>query len=124
MRILIVFLMLSTMSWAQNTASRDLMADKAPCVFEMTVEELTAYELYFTCDKTKTMRPFGIENFKIKFSGQRTIKVTGNMLDANARASAAKAKVGDQIFIFEIEHIVSSNNTLPHYKALVIKLIE
>lgn len=124
MRILFFFLFISSFTIAQSQNSTNLLVDRAPCTFEMTVEQLTAKELNFKCDELFNNNSFGIENFRIKFRGSASIPVKGNTLNAKSRVLAKKLKVGDYVSIFHVQNLIIDGNKSQEYKTLDIKIIE
>ena len=90
MRILPILLFILSFTIAQSQNSRNLLIEKAPCTFEMTVEQLTAKELNFKCEELFDNKSFGIEKFRIKFIGSASIPVKGNTLNAKSLMKAKK----------------------------------
>ncbi len=124
MRILSFLLIISSFTLAQSQNSTNLLTERAPCTFEMTVEQLTAKKLNFKCDELFGNDSFGIENFRIKFRGSASIPVKGNTLNAKSHILAKKLKVGDFVTIFHVENLIVNGNKSQEYKTLDIKIIE
>ena len=124
MRILSILLIILNFSFAQSQSSKNLLIDKAPCTFEMTIAELTDNELNFKCDETYENQPFGIENFKIKFIRNASIFVSGNSLNGKSISLARKLKTGDYVTIFDIENININGKKSQEFKTLIIKIIK
>ncbi|MFC4721779.1 hypothetical protein ACFO5O_05580 [Geojedonia litorea] len=124
MRILSFLLFISSFSFAQSQNSANLLIDRAPCTFEMTVEQLTSKKLNFKCEELFGNDSFGIENFRIKFRGKASIPVEGNTLNADSNILAKKLKAGDYVTIFHVENLIVDGNKSQEYKTLHIKIIE
>jgi len=124
MRILSFLFFILSFTLAQSQNSTNLLTERAPCTFEMTIEQLTAKELNFKCDELFDNKSFGIENYRIKFRGSASIPVKGNTLNAKSHMLAKKLKVGDYVTIFHVENIIIDGNTSQEYKTLDIKIIE
>ena len=124
MRILSFLLFISSFTLAQSQNSTNLLTEKAPCTFEMTVEQLTAKELNFKCEELFDNKSFGIEKFRIKFRGSASIPVKGNTLNAKSHIIAKKLKVGDYVTIFHVENLIVNGTKSQEFKTLNIKIIE
>ena len=123
MRILTFLLFAMSFTFVQSQNSTNLLIDRAPCTFEMTVEELTAKQLNFKCSELFDNDSFGIENFRIKFRGTASIPVKGNILNAKSHILAKKLKAGDYVTIFHVENLLVNGNKSQEYKTLDIKII-
>ena len=124
MRILTFLLFAMSFTFVQSQNSTNLLVDRAPCTFEMTVEELTTKQLNFKCSELFDNNSFGIENFKIKFRGTASIPVKGNTLNAKSHVLAKKLKAGDYVTIFQVANLIVNGNKSQEYKTLDIKIIE
>jgi hypothetical protein len=124
MRFLIFLLFISSIASAQCNNSTSFPVNRAPCTFEITIEQLTAKELSFKCPELFNNESFRIENFNIKFESKPTINVKGNTLNAKSNILAKNLKVGDHVIIFRVKNIIINGNNSQEYNTLDIKIVE
>jgi len=124
MKILLLLLTFSSFSFAQNEESKNLLTDKAPCTFELTIGELISDELKFECSEVFENKAFRIENFRIKFREHASILVSGNSLDSKSKRLAKNLKVGDYVTVFYIENIIMNGEKSQDFKTLNLKIVE
>lgn len=124
MKILLLLLTFTTLSFGQSVKSRDLMANKAPCTFEMTIEQLTSDKLNFKCPEVFENKPFGIQNFKMKFPGKPTIAIDGNSLNDASKIIVKSLKTGDIITIYDIQNINILKLDNKEYNTLLVKIVD
>ena len=124
MKIVLAFLMLTTLSFGQTTKSRELMVAKAPCIFEMTIAQLTAEKLAFKCPEVYDNKPFDIQNFKIKFMGKPSIVIPGNALNEESKAITKTLQPGNIVSLYDIEKINVLSLDNKTYTTLLIKIVE
>ena len=124
MKMLLLLLTFTTLSFGQNVRSRDLLANKAPCVFEMNIEQLTSDKLTFKCSEVFENKPFGIQNFKIKFFGNPSIVVYGNSLNDESKGIVKNLKTGDYVTIYDVQNINVLSLDHKEYATLIIKIVD
>lgn len=124
MKTVLLLLFFTTLSFGQTAKSRDLMVDKAPCIFEMTIAQLTADKLAFKCPEVYDNKPFDIQNFKIKFMGKASIVIDGNALNEESKAIAKTLQPGNIVSLYDIQKINVLSLDNKTYKTLLIKIVE
>ena len=124
MKTLLLLLTFTTLSFGQNAKSRDLMDNKAPCIFEMNIEQLTSDKLNFKCSEVFENKPFGIQNFKIKFFGKPSMTIYGNSLNDESKIIAKNLKIGDIVTIYDIQKINILRLDNKEYNTLMIKIVD
>ena len=124
MRILLLLLTFTSLSFAQNEKSTNLLKDKAPCTFELTIDELISDDLKFRCSDIFENKAFGIENFTIKFRGHASIPVSGNSLNSKSEWLAKNLKIGDYVTIFHIENMIIDGEKSQDFKTIKIKIVK
>ena len=73
MRFLFFFLFTITVSAQVNT--KNIFANRAPCEFEMSKEELMTKNISFHCNTLFGNTSFEIENFKLKIKNNSSIHI-------------------------------------------------
>lgn len=125
MKIYIFLFVITSISFAQKTNQKDVLTKTAPCVFEMTIDDLKSKNLQFNCNSVFENKPFKINNFRLKIKGNASVLNYGNTLNPKGKALLRKLYPGNYITIFNIKNIVLQNKILDNsFKSFKIKIIE
>lgn len=123
MRFLFFLLFTITVSAQNNT--KNIFANRAPCEFEMSKEELMTKNISFHCTTLFGNTSFEIENFKLKIKNNSSIHIKGNRLNNNAKALIKSLQPGDSVVFFDIKELALQNSDDPVDKVietLVVKI--
>lgn len=120
-----LFLLLFTITVSAQDSTKNLLANRAPCEFTMTKDELMSKGIVFHCDALFNNAAFEIENFQIKIKNNSSILIKGKRLNNNVKALIKGLQSGDSVVIFDIKIVTLKNPDEPVDKVietLVVKI--
>jgi len=120
-----LFFLLFTITVSAQDNTKNIFANRAPCEFEMSKEDLTTKNITFHCDALFGNASFEIENFKLKIKNNSLIHIKGNRLSNNAKTLFKNLQSGDSVVFFDIKKLSLKNSDEPVdiiIETLVVKI--